>query len=503
MSYNFYKGEDIISDCSSTHIQFFEINQSSLMFMGMSCTVRVVDQCQIALPSDSVSTTSMPLTFFDLMWLALPPVHRIFFYEMDHSKTQFTKTIIPNLKHSLSLTLQQFFPLAGKLTWPKESTKPEIQYSNGDSVVLTVAVSDYNFDSLLCNHAKSVNDFYPLVPQLCNTASSKVFPLLALQVTSFPNKGICIGITLDHVVADGRTFHHFIKSWASTSRLEGKNSTMSESLPCYNRSVVKDPNGMDMVFLNHYKKLNITKESFNITKDPMAPMDKVLATFVLSHANIKRIKQWILIRLDDGKERKPPFHLSTFVLTCAYVWVCSIKARWGDVVGSGSEDPIEYFLFPMDCRARLEPVLPNTYFGNCLKSCLIKTKRSDLAGETGIAIAAELIAKVIQKKVEEDGILKDMETLFSSDFSSAPDRILSVAGSTKLYIYKTDFGWGNPKKSEVISIANTGAILLSECPSEIGAVEVGLVRNKSEMEKFASFFTKTVEGFPPTKDDNC
>ncbi|PIA55017.1 hypothetical protein AQUCO_00800031v1 [Aquilegia coerulea] len=470
------------------------------MFMGMSCRVRVVEQCRIAPPSDSVSTTTMPLTFFDLMWLALPPVHRIFFYETDHSKAQFTQTIIPNLKHSLSLTLQQFFPLAGNLTWPQESTRPEIQYINGDSVALTVAISDYNFDRLLCNHAKPVKDFYPLVPQLCNTASSKVFPLLALQVTSFPNRGICIGLTLDHVVADGRTFHHFIKSWASTSRLEGKNSTMSESLPCYDRYMVKDPNGMDMVFLNHYKKLNITKESFSITKDPMAPMDKVLASFVLSRTDIKRIKQWVLTRLDNDKERKPPFHLSTFVLTCAYVWVCLIKARW---VVSGSEDPIEYFLFPMDCRARLEPPLPNTYFGNCLKSGLIMIKRSDLTGEAAMAIAAELIAKVIEKKVDEDDILKDMETLFSSDFSSAPDQILSVAGSTKLGIYDTDFGWGNPKKSEVISIANTGAILLSECPSEIGAVEIGLVRNKSEMENFASFFTKTVEGFPPIEDDNC
>ncbi|AES77693.1 anthocyanin acyltransferase, putative [Medicago truncatula] len=56
---------------------------------------------QVELPSE----TSLPLTFFDILWLRLPPVQRIFFYEFPHQTSLFFNTLLPKLKQSLSLTL--------------------------------------------------------------------------------------------------------------------------------------------------------------------------------------------------------------------------------------------------------------------------------------------------------------------------------------------------------------------------------------------------------------
>ncbi|AES77682.1 anthocyanidin 3-O-glucoside-6-O-malonyltransferase, putative [Medicago truncatula] len=59
----------------------------------------------IELPSE----TSLPLTFFDILWLRLPPVQRIFFYEFPHQTSLFFNTLLPKLNQSLSLTLSHSY----------------------------------------------------------------------------------------------------------------------------------------------------------------------------------------------------------------------------------------------------------------------------------------------------------------------------------------------------------------------------------------------------------
>ncbi|KAF9601662.1 hypothetical protein IFM89_021184 [Coptis chinensis] len=280
-----------------------------------------------------------------------------------------------------------------------KTLKPEILYVDGDSVSFIVAESGYDFYTLVANYVKNDNEFYPLVPESLNMSNdNKLAPVLALQVTLFPNNGVCIGVTYNHAVADGGIVIQFMRSWAST--------------------------------------------------------------------DIKRLKEWILSRLST-----PPLHLSTFVVTCAYVWTCLVKATWGENGANASEDQIKYFGFSIDCRSRLDPPLPKTYFGTCICGEIVSAKQSDLVGLDGIAIAAELIGTVIKKMDNADEILESVEKMDSYDFPTMADHLLSVAGSAKLGAYETDFGWGIPKKTEVVSISATGAISLSEYPNEVGAVE--------------------------------
>ncbi|KAF9601661.1 hypothetical protein IFM89_021183 [Coptis chinensis] len=396
------------------------------------------------------------------------------------------------MKHSLSLTLQHFFPFAGHLTWPQDSIKPEILYVDGDSVSFIVAESGYDFYTLVANHVKNDNEFYPLVPELLNMSNdNKLAPVLALQVTLFPNNGVCIGVTYNHAVADGGIVIQFMRSWASVCKLQGNTDSLIKSPLCYDRTMVKDPKGIEKIFLNSFSERNINKDTFNtaVPKIYIDPTDKVRSTFVITQTDIKRLKEWILSRLST-----PPLHLSTFVVTCAYVWTCLVKATWGENGANASEDQIKYFGFSIDCRSRLDPPLPKTYFGTCICGEIVSAKQSDLVGLDGIAIAAELIGTVIKKMDNADEILESVEKMDSYDFPTMADHLLSVAGSAKLGAYETDFGWGIPKKTEVVSISATGAISLSECPNEVGAVEVGLVRNKIEMEAFISFFEKIIKG---------
>ncbi|KAJ9550212.1 hypothetical protein OSB04_014257 [Centaurea solstitialis] len=110
----------------------------------------VLEKCRISPPPNTVGKRSLPLTFLDLTWLPLHPIHQLFFFEFPHSKSHFIETVIPNLKHSLSITLQHFFPFAGNLiAFPGQNPrKPEIRHVEGDSIALTFAECSLDFNDL-------------------------------------------------------------------------------------------------------------------------------------------------------------------------------------------------------------------------------------------------------------------------------------------------------------------------------------------------------------------
>lgn len=117
--------------------------------------VKVVDESHVAAPRGSVSATTIPLTFLDMAWISTGPMQRIFFYEVpDINTPHFTQNIYPNLKHSLSLTLQHFFPFAANLTCPPPPNHPYILYKEGDSILVSVAESDSDFNHLTANEAR-------------------------------------------------------------------------------------------------------------------------------------------------------------------------------------------------------------------------------------------------------------------------------------------------------------------------------------------------------------
>lgn len=338
----------------------------------MKETVKVVEVSRVTPPPHSVPNTSLPLTFFDILCIFIPPVKRLFFYDYSDlsNTTQFLNSDLPHLKRSLSLALQHFYPLAGTLTLSPETETgdPEIRYVDGDSVPLTIAESDSDFYRLVSDQPKDVTESHPLVPQLAPP------DLIALQVTIFPKAGLCMGVSVQHAAADGRSFIHFMKSWASICRSRSRYDIIAtSSLPIYDRTLIQDSN-------NHLKRLFLEQlESYKPDKcfetlSVAAQADAVRATFVLSRAHIERLRQ---------RQGHVQPHCSSFVLACAHVWTCLAKAR------GVLSDKWEFFGFAADCRTRLVPALPDTYFGNCIGGSIATAKSSDLGGEEGLVVGTE------------------------------------------------------------------------------------------------------------------
>lgn len=114
-------------------------------------------------------------------------------------------------------------------------------------------------------------------------------------------------------------------------------------------------------------------------------------------------------------------------------------------------------------------------------------KSSDLGGREGLAAASEAIERGIAE-IGEGRVLKNAETWIPKGASSLKERIVLVAGSPQFLLYNTDFGWGKPRKVEMVSVDSTRGIWLGDGRNGDGGIEVGLALSKLEMDRFASAF---------------
>ncbi|XP_029124508.1 coumaroyl-CoA:anthocyanidin 3-O-glucoside-6''-O-coumaroyltransferase 1 [Cajanus cajan] len=453
--------------------------------MAEATTNKLVEKSQVA--PVTTKTTSLPLSFLDLTYTGSRYyVRRQFFYDFPHPTHIFYETKLPSLKHTLSLTLQHFYPLAGNLLCPPPPHKPFIRCTDHDSVTLTVTESQADFNLLSSNHPKSLKDLGKLVPNLsCTTVPNDTFvsPLLALQITVFPNCGLCISITYCHAIMDGRCCCYFMKCWSSICRSGGVDLTLLEiSPPCFDREVLRDTKGLEAIFLRDYFEARSTWKVGPIPKHGIDDEGYVKATITFGRDDIEAMKKWALNQWKKDDKFQAPQYLSKFVVTSAFLWVSLVKAKYRNDNEEEQVEMIEdYFRFAADCRDRLEYPIPATYFGNCLARCYVGLKRKDLKGEGGFVNAVKAIVRTIaDMKTEPLKGAENWKELFIKTF--LPGRLVLVTGSPKFNVYETDFGFGKPTK---VDVAHSSMFLsFVESRDKEGGLEVGLVFRSEEFEYY-------------------
>ncbi|KAI8031441.1 Malonyl-CoA:anthocyanidin 5-O-glucoside-6''-O-malonyltransferase [Camellia lanceoleosa] len=102
-------------------------------------------------------------------------------------------------------------------------------------------------------------------------------------------------------------------------------------------------------------------------------------------------------------------------------------------------------------------------------------------------------AKAICEAIEglKDGAVQEVQ--LSKMLSIDVSRLFTIGGSPRFELYKTDFGWGRPRKVEMTSIDKSGAFSLSDCRDGNGGLEIGIVLKKHETEDFASLFASGLQ----------
>ncbi|MQM09983.1 hypothetical protein Taro_042866 [Colocasia esculenta] len=438
--------------------------------------VRVVEQCRISPgPDGPFGDVSIPITFFDVPWLENHP---------------FAASALPRFKRSLSLVLRHYYPLAGRVRrrvvpGAASNKVDDVFCTDGDYVPFTLAelCADDDggggrcyFDHLAGDHPRQVESFRPLVPEIPESF------LMVLQVTVFQGAGVCIDVSISHLACDGCGFVSFLKAWASVCRSEDNAGSPAGALPVIDRTLVSGTTALYRATFDFQKYLT------GVARPSVDGNDVVHSTFLLRRSHMEELRR-----------RRPlpqPLRYSSFVLTCAYVWVCLLKAHGGQELQTPPPEQglgdAAHFMFAVDCRSRLRPPLPAAYFGNCIRPCFVDDRRGDLLGDDGVAHAAEAIAESVAH-MREDDVLRGAQEWMPMIAARLPRQLLSTAGLPRFGVYELDFGWGRPAKVEVVGIERSGAMALADSREDDGGIEVGLALLAPKMAKFSSLFAAGLE----------
>ncbi|CDY47141.1 BnaA08g05420D [Brassica napus] len=442
-------------------------------------TMHVVEVSRVTPAPNSANSLAIPLTFFDIPWLVFNPVKRVFFYKITESIREHVHSfILPKLKLSLSLVLRDYLPLCGRITWELNEPKPSIVVSQNDAILVTIAETDADFSLLSGYGQRPASELHTLIPEVLVSDDSAT--VLSLQITLFPDQGFSIGVAAHHGVLDGKMSTMFVKAWAHLCKQHLEETTVLFSLPetltpSLDRSLIKDTTGLDEQMLNIVRSLKqgklIGSRSLNSTPASERGDDVVFATLVLSRGDVERLRERVKNESPDPSQ----LHLSTFVISYAYMWTCLVKARGGDMERSVS------FLFVGDFRERLDPPLPATYFGNCMfPAGSYDNTAAEFAGEGGFVAAVEILSGLVRglssRKLET--IAEEFKISF--DCVGVTSQFGTLAGSTRLGVYDSDFGWGRPVKVDVVSIEGN-TISMAERRDESGGIELGLCMKKADL----------------------
>ncbi|MED6169598.1 hypothetical protein PIB30_022667 [Stylosanthes scabra] len=412
--------------------------------------IRVHEVYKVRPSQTTIETTTLPLTYFDLIWPMLPLVQCILFYEFPANQTiYFFDSVVPNLKRSLELTLQHFFPLAGNISRPQHSLIPTITYvPQQDSVSLTICESNDDFDQISSDFCE-ISKRHRLLPSL--SVSDDKTSLLALQATFFQNFGFVIGMTANHAAVDGKSSAVFLHAWAYTCSKIMQNPSLSSVplpeilTPFLDRSVIKDPKGLAQSFVDTW--VNFFRPNSRSVWETNNNDESIKGVFKLKPSHIEKLKNY-------AKSKTGIARVSTFSVVTSYSLWCLVKTEQPE-----NEEVV--LMFPVDFRSRLEAV-PPAYFGNCILPRLVSEEKEKVISNEGFITVLKGISDVLIGLESE--VSYDEEKWKKNVVSALVEgkRMYSVGGSIRFTLYGIDFGYGRPKKVDVTSVDLVRAFALSD-----------------------------------------
>ena len=187
----------------------------------------------------------MKLSLFDTPWVVLPPIQRVFLYEIGQGgggdELAFP-SVVERLKRALADTLAHYLPLAGRLEYVAETGDVFVDCSDAGVAFVEADAAGMDVHRLVGDEAHDVAAFLGLVPELDTGVLPA--PLLSVQATRLGAAGLAVGMSMHHAIVDGRGAWRFIEAWSSASRV-GSPVTEALAAPQYGREVMSHPRGAD------------------------------------------------------------------------------------------------------------------------------------------------------------------------------------------------------------------------------------------------------------------
>ncbi|CAI9110408.1 OLC1v1010419C1 [Oldenlandia corymbosa var. corymbosa] len=374
----------------------------------------------------------------------------------DQKSTQ--KKKCAELENSLPKALDLLYPFAGRFVKDQLS----IECSDTGVEFWQARVTNWKLPELLRRAPDQVELLDKLLPWGNNnppSVESETSPLVAIQVTSFEDGGIIVGIRISHIIFDAATTFLFMNTWASVCRYGG------EVPPFLNKIITHDV--ADAFPAIPPSKLT---EPFSQQNHPL--ISTVLPGFD-NEAKIVTRRFLISSKLHLGlpkciKHGEIKLY-SRVVVTLALVW----KALMITSVANHGHLRDSVLSIPMNLR-RLVPVGNKNPFGNFFISVVVPFSAATDDDDLDLCDLMVLIKNAISdmtKKIvnaaerSRDDVVKEFmksrkEVSEAWKNSVRADVYFCSSWYGALAVYETDFGWGKPIWASISTQPGPGVCLM-------------------------------------------
>ncbi|KAL2904153.1 Anthranilate N-benzoyltransferase protein 2 [Bienertia sinuspersici] len=384
-------------------------------------SMSIVKESTMICPSEETPKGSLWLSSLDLITRSpYTHTHVLFVYEPPTTdKTSTISFFDTNLiKETLSKTLVDFYPMAGRLTTnSKDDNRIEIDCNAKGAMF---------FESETTHSLTDFGEFKP-TPELRKV----VFPAYDYKGVW----GITLGLVQHHHVADGASHVHFINSWAKITK-----GGELDYFPFHDRYSCFAPRQPPQIKFQH-----LEYESPIPPLPPKGLSDEattiVEGLFRFSKEQINTLKQQAMSQ--DIINYKP----STFEVLAGHAWRTACRAR-----GLTDDQDVKLYI-PSDGRPRLkDPALPQGYCGNVIFFTACVAKAGNLM-QKPIWYSVRKVHQAVKRVKNEEYLRSAVDYL-----ESQPDLTALVRGShtftcpnftinswVNIPYNNSDFGWGRPK----------------------------------------------------------
>ena len=340
----------------------------------------------------------------------------------------FIENLLEKLKHSLSLTLSHFYPLAGRLVTQKSQDPPSYAVSvdskNSDGARFIYATLDMTISDILSpvdvplvvqslfDHHKAVNH------------DGHTMPLLSIQVTEIVD-GVFLGCSMNHAVGDGTSYWNFFNTWSQIFQAHAKGH--DTDVPISHQPILSRwfPNDcappINLPFKHHDEFIRRIE----------APLMRE-RVFHFSAESIARLKAKANMESDTTK-------ISSFQSLSALVWRSITRAC------SLPYEQRTSCRLTANNRTRMEPPLPQQYFGNSVSRLNAQTTVGELL-ENNLGWAAWKLHLAVTNhndKVVLQSLKKWLQCPLIYQIGQPMDPYdVLISSSPRFNMYGNEFGMG-------------------------------------------------------------
>ncbi|CAN1171655.1 Spermidine hydroxycinnamoyl transferase [Linum perenne] len=287
-------------------------------------------------------------------------IDTLYFYRRPEECMSLTTS---RLIDSLSQTLVQFYPLAGRLEPVGEGGRFELDCNAMGAMFIEAVAETTSLEKLgesstgggpfmsRCGNT----DFQPLIPKVDYTCPIREWPLLLVQLTKFSCGSLSLCFYMSHVVIDGMSAFSFLNEWARVSRGEG-----IRKMPFLDRKVLRagepslsrQPPKFDPIEFQRPPVLLPDDTTDSTTTNGKETKFSILK---VTKAKLQMLK-------DTANETLTASYrpYTTYETLTAHTWRCACKAR------KLKPDQLTAVGVYVDSRRRTNPPLPEAYFGNAI-----------------------------------------------------------------------------------------------------------------------------------------